>query len=328
MSIKCSTARLETLVKMCSNWQKKVYVCFLEYKSSSFEFYEKWKDASLKRNDVCWAHINCDKHPEVKSIYSVAQCPSICIIYPNGAKKFVNVEKIAKYTDVKSVKFDLSEGSKSSTASDDDLSIVRNQSIRSREEFEKVKSTGGIVMFTNAKHNMKHWNEAVLRSKNPSNWYVLNVDNLPMSDVTVPSIVKFHDGKASHYPHPLEDDAKIVSEWFGESDTEAMAIGNAQVKSTGDIEKLNSKVDNVVVLYYADWCGHCKSLKDIWNSVVCNNIDDTSSAWCAVEQSNGEAIMRNEGIQGFPTIRKYAKGNSVDFEGDRNESSLLHFSLS
>jgi thioredoxin-like negative regulator of GroEL len=61
---------------------------------------------------------------------------------------------------------------------------------------------------------------------------------------------------------------------------------------------------DVLVMYYAPWCGHCKSLKPVWNQlsdyvlktdVVIAKIDMTTNKLEAPE------------VKGFPTIYFYPK---------------------
>jgi thiol-disulfide isomerase/thioredoxin len=93
------------------------------------------------------------------------------------------------------------------------------------------------------------------------------------------------------------------------------------------------KSGNVMVLYYANWCGHCVSTKPIWGEFLqrMNNKYNTNKPFSIVkledEEIKQEPTLQNE-IEGFPTI-KYYKGSNlskpVQFTEERSIDSLINF---
>ena len=79
-----------------------------------------------------------------------------------------------------------------------------------------------------------------------------------------------------------------------------------------------------ISLFYADWCGHCRTFKPIWDALkkefVKNNVE-----YKEYEDSKNEEIIKKEGIDGFPTI-KIENDNGVKYEymGERSADGILN----
>ena len=72
------------------------------------------------------------------------------------------------------------------------------------------------------------------------------------------------------------------------------------------------------VLYFAPWCGHCKTLMPVWDELqkelgsLMQKIDCTQDG-------------NNCGIQAFPTIILYSGWQSKKYEGPRTKEALRDF---
>jgi thiol-disulfide isomerase/thioredoxin len=106
------------------------------------------------------------------------------------------------------------------------------------------------------------------------------------------------------------------------------------IKVGSDNDALNlSKLlndGNWMVLYYAEWCGHCKTMKPEWNRVVnkFNNKNTNSNKINVAEiesQHIGKLLNKPE-IEGFPTIKMYNNGKPVaNFDDERIASKIEEF---
>lgn len=88
--------------------------------------------------------------------------------------------------------------------------------------------------------------------------------------------------------------------------------------------------DIIVDLYYADWCGHCKKFKPVWNK-ICDEFKDKIK-FNEYESKNEEKIKLAR-ISGYPTIKITVGGNTKEYDGERNKlgshlNSLLQKSSS
>ena len=92
------------------------------------------------------------------------------------------------------------------------------------------------------------------------------------------------------------------------------------------IQRGGSNDSPVVVLFHAEWCGHCKKLMPVWNElkgVYGSNLLD-------FEESSMPDIIKNHNVNGFPTIKYLPTGinnpnGAIDYEGDRSYESLKEF---
>jgi len=80
--------------------------------------------------------------------------------------------------------------------------------------------------------------------------------------------------------------------------------------------------DTWVVLYYAEWCGHCKTFTPTWDELA-NKCKDKMN-FAKIEQSNFNkkelGYNPGENIEGYPTI--YLRKNGKDVEQYSGERSL------
>jgi len=94
-------------------------------------------------------------------------------------------------------------------------------------------------------------------------------------------------------------------------------------KSFDDVVKDATK--DVLVKYYAPWCGHCKTLAPIWDELAAD-VMDIDDLVIAKFDSTANEVAGLE-IKGFPTLKFYPKDNKagVDYSGDRDLPAFKSF---
>jgi protein disulfide-isomerase A1 len=82
---------------------------------------------------------------------------------------------------------------------------------------------------------------------------------------------------------------------------------------------------NVLVEFYAPWCGHCKQLVPVWDKLGEKFADSADIVIAKMDSTGNE--LEDIKIQGFPTIKLFQKGDNkvVDYNGERTLEGFVKF---
>lgn len=83
---------------------------------------------------------------------------------------------------------------------------------------------------------------------------------------------------------------------------------------------------DVLVKYYAPWCGHCKKLAPIWDQVAEELKDVPNLVIGKFDATTNE--VDGVDIKGYPTLIFYpagGKGSPINFEGERDSDGIKNF---
>jgi len=82
---------------------------------------------------------------------------------------------------------------------------------------------------------------------------------------------------------------------------------------------------DVLVEFYAPWCGHCKQLVPIWDKLGEKYADHPTIVIAKMDSTGNE--LEEVKVQGFPTIKLFKKGTNeiVDYNGERTEDGFVKF---
>jgi len=74
---------------------------------------------------------------------------------------------------------------------------------------------------------------------------------------------------------------------------------------------LKEKLCPFLVLFYADWCGHCQTYKPMWGNF--GNLAGRNVPMAAIQDTQKENVssMKDATLEGFPTVVLFAKDGSM-----------------
>ena len=93
------------------------------------------------------------------------------------------------------------------------------------------------------------------------------------------------------------------------------------LKGSVNFEAFDNQDSPMFVMYYADWCGHCKNTKPHFEELMKQNNNGVKVMMLNAEDKANADLVKSQNIQGFPTIRWYPSGLNSDykeFDGDRS----------
>ena len=99
-----------------------------------------------------------------------------------------------------------------------------------------------------------------------------------------------------------------------------------------EIKKAEKSSEKSIVLFYADWCGHCKKLEPDWDKtadtvkgrMLKRNVGAKEGECSAKVHAENEELMQKYNIKGFPTILIFQNGEAVPYNGPRTVDDLLN----
>lgn len=98
--------------------------------------------------------------------------------------------------------------------------------------------------------------------------------------------------------------------------------------SQKEAEEYNSlpKDTPIVLLIHAEWCGHCRAFKPVWEEMERELSTIPDNMVLASVEEKGLPMVQHEhtaNFSGFPTIRFIQNGTIHEHEGSRNKEELM-----
>ncbi|RAR01679.1 histidine kinase hhk19p [Stemphylium lycopersici] len=89
------------------------------------------------------------------------------------------------------------------------------------------------------------------------------------------------------------------------------------------------KDQDVLVAFTAPWCGHCKTLAPVWETLANDFVTEPSVLIAKVdaEAENSKALAQEQGVSSYPTIKYFPKGSTepLPYTGARAEKDFIDF---
>lgn len=84
---------------------------------------------------------------------------------------------------------------------------------------------------------------------------------------------------------------------------------------------------DVLVEFYAPWCGHCKNLAPVYEKVATAFEGESECIVAKIDADSEKNIGQKYGVTGFPTIKFFPKDNKEGeaYEGGRSEEDFIKY---
>lgn len=91
-----------------------------------------------------------------------------------------------------------------------------------------------------------------------------------------------------------------------------------------DFKPFLKKKRNVLVMFYAPWCGHCKAAKPEYQNAAEHFKEDKKTVFAALDCTKFQSICEEHDVTGFPTFKYFNYGKkTAPYAGPRNEEGFV-----
>ncbi|KAF9972872.1 hypothetical protein BGZ73_003939 [Actinomortierella ambigua] len=136
------------------------------------------------------------------------------------------------------------------------------------------------------------------------------------------------NGDPEDYPDGRDLDAlaNFVTKRTGVKSSVKKVISAVKSLHDNDFQKEVESGKNVLVEFFAPWCGHCKNLAPIYEKVATTFAGEKNVVIANVDATVEKGIAEKHQIRGYPTIKFFAADGTIeDYNGGRSEKDFVEF---
>ena len=128
----------------------------------------------------------------------------------------------------------------------------------------------------------------------------------------------------------------LISYYFYNQWTKSKTAYNAN-RESGTIDSDGSNNSNnkqaELMLFYVDWCPHCKTAKPEWENLKTTYENKTINGYsiiftehnCTNESAEVEELMNKYKIEGYPTIKLLKDNQIIEYDAKPTKSTMEQF---
>lgn len=91
-------------------------------------------------------------------------------------------------------------------------------------------------------------------------------------------------------------------------------------------EKFSEEDKKTLVLFKAEWCGHCNRFKEDWEKIkLILSKKNILTVTYDADDEESQKMMNNYQINSFPTLLLIQGDKSITYEGDRSIEDVISF---
>jgi len=99
---------------------------------------------------------------------------------------------------------------------------------------------------------------------------------------------------------------------------------NVVILTDSTFEKALNEYENLMVLFYAPWCGHCKKFHPEYEKAALS-LKKENIILAKVDAESNKKLSKKYNIESYPTIKAFIKKKEYTYDGERNEESVIDF---
>ena len=122
--------------------------------------------------------------------------------------------------------------------------------------------------------------------------------------------------------NPNEQKSSGSSSSNNQSNNESSKVVELTTSNFAD-EVTNATNTVVMVMFYAPWCGHCKSAKPEYESAA--GSAPSKIKFTRIDCTTEQSTCSQYDVKGYPTIKVFINGQVEDYSEARNSTSFLNF---
>jgi protein disulfide-isomerase A1 len=104
--------------------------------------------------------------------------------------------------------------------------------------------------------------------------------------------------------------------------------GGVLVLTEENFDEAIASHDNILVEFYAPWCGHCKKIAPELEKASEVLAKETPALYIAkIDTTVHKAIGTRYNIEGFPTLKLFSKGVPSEYNGGRTEPEIISWMI-
>lgn len=98
-----------------------------------------------------------------------------------------------------------------------------------------------------------------------------------------------------------------------------LTLKNSLIQTGGSKEEAN------LMLFKAEWCGHCQAFKKTWDLLGKDNELKNKVNLITYDSDNNKEEMKSWNIEGFPTLILQQGGEAYEYSGARELNEIKKF---
>ena len=106
----------------------------------------------------------------------------------------------------------------------------------------------------------------------------------------------------------------------------SLVLGDVVHLTPQDFDEVVNGESNVLVEFYAPWCGHCKNLAPEWKIAGETFTESDDIVIAAFDATTDNALASKFDVKGYPTIKYFPKGNKdmpEEYQGGRQAEGIV-----